>query len=351
MHASRRTPRALAVFVAGVIVVAGSVFGGSAATAVPTTSPRPTIMAALGDSITQAIQTCSSLTSCAANSWSTGTTTSVNSHAARLRALTPTQPLTTYNDAVSGATSNGILAQATKAVSQGAQYVTIEIGANDACTRTVGAMTPTATLQGQHRRRPRGTGGQQQQPRDLRREHPQPASHVRAEQGRAPAARFTWSILGLCQSLLANPSSTKPADTARRAAVQARVNEYNAVLAAIVRCDGELPLRRRRGGRHRLRPQPHLDPRLLPPVAVGSGAPRERHLADRPSGSRSRRVSRRWSAAPAEAVATARTGSPAAVRLTGRITPAGGPAARARADPRAPTAGPVSRNSSRVANR
>jgi lysophospholipase L1-like esterase len=230
MHASRRTPRVLAVFIAGAIVVAGSVFGGSAATAVPTTSPRPTIMAALGDSITQAIQTCSSLTSCAANSWSTGTTTSVNSHAARLRALTPTQPLTTYNDAVSGATSNGILAQATKAVSQGAQYVTIQIGANDACTRTVGAMTPTATYKANIDAALAALAANGSNREIFVASVPNLLRMYELNRG-SSSARFTWSILGLCQSLLANPSSTKPADTARRAAVQARVNEYNAVLA------------------------------------------------------------------------------------------------------------------------
>lgn len=231
MHASRRAPRVLGVFIAGVIVVAGSVFGGSAATAVPTTSPRPTIMAALGDSITQAIQTCSSLTSCAANSWSTGTTTSVNSHAARLRALTPTQPLTTYNDAVSGATSNGILAQATKAVSQGAQYVTIEIGANDACTRTVGTMTPTATYKANIDAALAALAANGSNREIFVASIPNLLRMYELNKS-SSSARFTWSILRLCQSLLANPSSTSAADTARRAAVQARVDEYNAVLAA-----------------------------------------------------------------------------------------------------------------------
>jgi len=239
MHASRRAPRVLAAFVAGVIVVSGSIFGGSAATAVPTTSPKPTIMAALGDSITQAIQTCSSLTTCAANSWSTGTSTTVNSHATRLRALTPTQPLTTYNNAVSGATSNTLATQVTKAVNQGAQYVTIEIGANDACTRTVAGMTPTATYKANIDAALAALSANSSKREIFVASVPNLLRMYELNRG-SSTARFTWSILGLCQSLLANPSSTSATDTARRAAVQTRVNEYNAVLqascAATVNC-------------------------------------------------------------------------------------------------------------------
>jgi len=45
------------------------------------------------------------------------------------------------------------------------------------------------------------------------------------------SARFTWGLLRICQSLLANPTSAKQADIDRRAAVVKRVQEYNAVLA------------------------------------------------------------------------------------------------------------------------
>ncbi len=47
------------------------------------------------------------------------------------------------------------------------------------------------------------------------------------------SARLTWGLLRICQSMLANPSSTKAADVQRRAAVQQRVNEYNQVLAEV----------------------------------------------------------------------------------------------------------------------
>ena len=47
------------------------------------------------------------------------------------------------------------------------------------------------------------------------------------------SARFTWSLLKICQSMLANPTSNLPADLQRRADVQARVNAYNAQLALL----------------------------------------------------------------------------------------------------------------------
>src|SRR6478609_8457179 len=134
MRVSKAGRRALAAFVAGA-VIAGSLFGSTAASAAP---PLPARMAALGDSITQAAMTCSALTSCPTNSWSTGSTTSVNSHYLRLKARN--SALVGYNDAVSGNASAQLPGQASKAASQGAQYVTIEMGANDACTSTVAGM-------------------------------------------------------------------------------------------------------------------------------------------------------------------------------------------------------------------
>ena len=99
-------------------------------------------MAALGDSITQALMTCSSLSGCPANRWSTGTARELARHTTRR-----SPPPARYNHSVSGAKSIDLPGQAATAVSQGAQYVTIEIGANDACTKTVATMTPRPTFQ------------------------------------------------------------------------------------------------------------------------------------------------------------------------------------------------------------
>ena len=96
----------------------------------------PTSIAALGDSISQATDS-AGYGNFPANSWSTGSSSQVDSQAARLaKALGPKQKLAVYNDSVSGATASALPGQAATAVAQGAQYVTIEIGANDACAKS-----------------------------------------------------------------------------------------------------------------------------------------------------------------------------------------------------------------------
>lgn len=237
MRITARARRALATLTASALIVSGTVFTASAAHAAPP-PPQVTSMAALGDSITLGLMSCSSLTRCQANSWATGTTASVNSHATRLRALGATG-LVAHNNAVSGALSSALLAQAQTAVTQGAQYVTVEIGANDACTRTVGAMTPTATFKTNVQTALATLAASGSSPEifvasipSLQRLYDVNKSNV--------SARLTWGLLRICQSMLANPSSTKAADVQRRADVQQRVNEYNQALmeacAATAKC-------------------------------------------------------------------------------------------------------------------
>jgi hypothetical protein len=51
--------------------------------------------------------------------------------------------------------------------------------------------------------------------------------------GRVSAsARTAWSLFGICQSMLANPTSTAAADVARRDRVRQRVVDFNGQLAA-----------------------------------------------------------------------------------------------------------------------
>lgn len=230
MSISLRARRALATLSAAVLIASGAVLGGGAASAAP---PPPTVMAALGDSITAGSMSCSSLAACPANSWSTGT--AVPSHAQRLRAVSPS--LVAHNLAVPGAASGALPGQAQSAITRGAQYVTIEIGANDACAKNVSSMTPTATFQANVSTAIAALGAQGTQVfvasiPNLQRMYELSKSKL--------GARLVWGLLGLCQSMLANPTSTKAADVQRRAAVQARVNEYNVALqqacAAVSTC-------------------------------------------------------------------------------------------------------------------
>jgi hypothetical protein len=72
-----------------------------------------------------------------------------NSHYLRLLALQPAISGKKYNDARSDARMGDLDGQARAADSQRVQYATILIGASDACTSTVGAMTPTGTFETQ----------------------------------------------------------------------------------------------------------------------------------------------------------------------------------------------------------
>jgi lysophospholipase L1-like esterase len=227
MRITTRGRKALAVFTAAVVLT-GSLFTASAASAAP---PLPTKMAALGDSISQAAMTCSTLTSCPPYSWSTGSNSTVNSHYLRLRAAGATT-LVAYNNAVSGAKSSALATQAQKAVTQGAQYVTVQIGANDACTSTVAGMTPTTTFKANVTAALTTLAASPAAPEIFLTSIPN--LHRMYDLNKSSfSARVTWGLLRICQSMLANPTSTKAADVQRRAAVQQRVNEYNVALAEV----------------------------------------------------------------------------------------------------------------------
>jgi len=113
--------------------------------------PLPNSMASTGDSITRAfdmsIWPWCFLTDCPAYSWSTGTSTSVNSQYRRILAKHPAIAGHVYNDAKTGANMSALDGQLGTAAGQGVKYVTILMGANDLCTSTIAAMTPTATFQ------------------------------------------------------------------------------------------------------------------------------------------------------------------------------------------------------------
>ena len=78
--------------------------------------------------------------------------------------------------------------------------------------------------------------------------------------------------------MLANPSSTSAADMQRRDAVQARVNEYNAVLAAACAATPKCWWDGGAVANYVVHPGRHLHPGLLPPLDRGAGDAREHHL-------------------------------------------------------------------------
>jgi lysophospholipase L1-like esterase len=105
--------------------------------------PYPRSMAALGDSITQANNACCSQGDHPENSWATGdgTDDGVASHYERLLELSPGMRAHNFNYSVSGAKASDLPQQASSAATQGADYVTLLVGANDLCTASVESMT------------------------------------------------------------------------------------------------------------------------------------------------------------------------------------------------------------------
>jgi lysophospholipase L1-like esterase len=205
-----------------------------AGTAQATKVPR--VMAALGDSITRAYNTTGNGCptgpglDCPKNSWATGTNPAVDSFRERLDAISP-QPLTAYNDAVSGARAVDLLSQAEVAASQDPELVLIEIGANDACATP---QTPTATFREQVRSALQVLISSNKHVyiqlmsipdiNNLRTIFTEPPD---------PNALLRWELFHVCQGLLANPLSTEPADEERREAFRDQVIAYNAALAEV----------------------------------------------------------------------------------------------------------------------
>jgi lysophospholipase L1-like esterase len=220
----RRLNLAVLAFVAIAVVAPASVAARVA---------LPRSIASTGDSLTRAAGTgFLPWTDNPAGSWSTGTDPSVNSHYLRLLALNPKIRGKNYNDARSGAKMGELSTQMGTVVSQGADYVTVEMGGNDVCAPNEGAMTSVATYRSQFRAGlDRVTSG---------------LPKVRVFVASVPnihhlwelyhddlAAQIAWFTFGVCQSMLANPTSTAQTDVDRRARVLQRIRDYNAALAAV----------------------------------------------------------------------------------------------------------------------
>jgi len=214
-----------AVVVAALAIAVPAALAGTAAV-----TGYPNSMASLGDSITRAYDTCSTAyTDCPANSWSTGTNSAVNSLYSRILAVNTAISGHNYNDAKTGAKMvdlTGTTGQAALAVSQQVEYVTIMMGANDVCTKTVAAMTPASTVGAQLDSALSTLSSGLPNARIFVASIPN-VYHLWQIFHTNFAADFVWSIAGICQSLLANPTSTATADQNRRTAVLNQVKADN----------------------------------------------------------------------------------------------------------------------------
>jgi lysophospholipase L1-like esterase len=192
----------------------------------------PNSIASTGDSITRGFHTQSLLTDTPANSWSTGTNAAVNSHYNRILAINPAISGHTFNEGLTGAKMNDFARQAANAAARNPEYVTVLLGANDACTSTEAGMTTAATFRAQFR------AGME----NLAVGAPDARVYVVSvpniyrlwEIGRTNfTATLQWSLFGICQSMLASPTSTTAANQQRRERVRAHVQLLNQQLREV----------------------------------------------------------------------------------------------------------------------
>lgn len=219
-----------AIIVATIAAAAAIAIPGPAQAAIPGAGPPPNSMASLGDSITQAFNACGWYTNCPSESWSTGSSSGINSHYRRINAVNPAIRGRNYNDSVSGARASNLNSQAQVAVSQQVEYVTILIGANDACTSSEATMTSVATYRAQIDAALATLKVGVPNTRVFIASIPDIKRLWAINRGNF-AALAAWSGFGICQSMLANATSNSTANAARRDRVRQRVIDFNTQLA------------------------------------------------------------------------------------------------------------------------
>jgi lysophospholipase L1-like esterase len=216
--------RLRSVFAALAIAVLAAPAGASAS------PPLPSSIAAIGDSITRAFDVCCWYGDHPAESWGTGggLFDGITSHYEHIRALKSSIYGRNYNDAKTGAKMRDAPGQAVAAVTQGARYVTILMGANDVCTSSPGTMTSVDDFQSQFASTIEELANGL--PTDA---HVFVSSIPNVYQlwqvlHSNATAETVWTIAGICQSMLSLRNTE-----ADRQAVLAREEAFNQVLANV----------------------------------------------------------------------------------------------------------------------
>jgi lysophospholipase L1-like esterase len=170
---------------------------------------------------------------CPDNSWATGTNPAVDSVYRRLLELNPAMKDHNANDAESGTAMVALDGHAESAVQRGVDLVTIATGTNDACGRRTAVMTGVSEFREEFR----------QAMVTLTTGLPHARIHVVSIPDlyrrwealhTVPDAMKAWRAqVPFCATMFTRPTSDAPADVRRRAAVRARLLQYNAVLAEV----------------------------------------------------------------------------------------------------------------------
>lgn len=195
----------------------------------PDRPPLPDVVAAIGDSITQAANPNRDELGLSnpEHSWATGDAPDddVESHYERILEENPDAEA--HNVAVSGATMADAPDQADRAVDASADYVTVLMGGNDVCASSIDAMTAVDDYEASFRAAIDRLADGLPEARVYVLSVP---DVVRLPElfGDSQAARLVWRSFGICGAVLGDG-----ADEADRAAAEERNLAYNDVLERV----------------------------------------------------------------------------------------------------------------------
>jgi lysophospholipase L1-like esterase len=189
-------------------------------------------LASTGDSIARGFDACGFFSDCPAISYSTGSDPVSESLYQRLLPTNRGLAGHEYNDAEVGAQAVDLYGQMGIAVWQKADVVTVLIGANDACTSTVGAMTPVSSFTNSIQSAFAYFFSNRPGARIMLSSIPN-IYRVWQVAHSNPLAQQLWRIGQICPSMLNNPTSTAAADNLRRDFVSLQISKYNEALASV----------------------------------------------------------------------------------------------------------------------
>ncbi|SFR88464.1 GDSL-like Lipase/Acylhydrolase family protein [Microbacterium sp. cf046] len=222
-----------AVVIAAALAVSGCTAAEPEQVATPTPSatlPDISTIAVVGDSMSLGVNACAEQGVCEQVSWAVGTDPAVNSVASRWGQLSGTAP-ETMALARPGA-GIGTRDAAIRALTDSdADLVLVLVGANDICTASMSAITPTETFAA-------GYADLLARTRDALPDATVVALSIPDllqlwRVGRTdPTAVKAWNSSTSCTSMLDNATSDAPEDEARRAVIQETIDADNAAIAA-----------------------------------------------------------------------------------------------------------------------
>lgn len=190
-------------------------------------------IAAMGDSITQAADSCKPWDNCPEYSWSTGSVEDVYSHAQRLQdQQTNDTTIKVYNNSKSFMTVEDLPRQATLTTSQSPEYITILIGSNDVCTETVEQMTSEADFENSFQEAINILSNKLPETKIFVVSIPN-IKNLWAVGRTHPEILKQWAAGSTCQSMLANPTSNHTIDQIRRDKVEKRIIAFNSIIEKV----------------------------------------------------------------------------------------------------------------------